>query len=96
MGKTRAQKVKPQCPTPEALTGVQLRQVEVDQLDVHTPGTIVKSTDHTDHSPQHDEQISCNDKRHNKGVRSDGHISELASGPLREGLSFSDGCPSQA
>ena len=63
---------------------------------MQTPETIAKSTGHTDHSPQQEENIWYTGKHHSEGVRSNRQTPELASSPLREGLSSSDGCSSQA
>ena len=52
VGKARPEKVESQFPTSEALIGVQLRQVEVDQQDKHTPASIGNNISQIDHSPQ--------------------------------------------
>ena len=39
-GKARPEKVESPCPIPEALTGYQLRRVEVDRQDEETPASI--------------------------------------------------------
>ena len=95
-GKARAKHVKPPCPTPEALTCVQLQRVEVDQREVHNPGMTVKSSSRTDQSKQYIEQIAYNDERHDAGVRSDSQPPLLVSCPLREWLGSSNVCPNQA
>ena len=91
--------MKPTCPTPEALTCVQLQRVEKDLQDVHSPRMTVKGNSHTGHSlhrKDQEEQIACSDKCQEEGVRSDNQLLVLASSPLREGPSSSDRCPCQA
>ena len=45
-------KIASPCPTPEALTGVQLRQVEVEQLDEQTPSSVGDETNQNVDIPQ--------------------------------------------
>ena len=70
--------------------------VEEDLHEVHSPGRKEKSSSRTGQSTHHLEQVAYNDEHHEEGVRIMSQPPGLFSGPLREGLSSSDGCPSQA
>ena len=86
----KAQKIALPCPTPEVLTGVQLKRVEVEKLDEQTSASLEDEISKNVDYPQPNSE-EC----HKDGVRSNRQKPELASSPLREGISVSNVCTSQ-
>ena len=75
-GKARPAKLESPCPTPEALIGIQLRQVEVEQIDEQTPVLIGDDISQINDGPQQEAEGV-----HNEGVTSNSQKPELPQWP---------------